>query len=276
MVFMLHSVSRAGKILDLFTVKTPEWGVSEAAKELGISKSTASELMATLAEMGLLTRTNERSYRLGWRLIDLSKTLLNTTDFYGEAHQELQTLVERWSEAGSISVFNGNQAISIERLQGASTVRMLLAQIGMQLPVYASGGGKVLLAHQKWSVVKRLLDGQQFIALTPNTITSLDALIEELEQIRRQGYAYDREEFFPGLCAISAPIRDIDGTVTSCISMLLSAHRFNQNADSYTDIVLRTANRISKHMGYRGKIYRGVEKAVQERDGREQTSVGTV
>src|ERR1700681_2251114 len=147
MVFMLHSVSRAGKILDLFTVKAPEWSVSEAAKELGVSKSTASELMATLANMGLLKRTSERSYRLGWRLIDLSQTLLRTTDFYGEAHEGLQTLVERWSEAGSLSVFNGNQAICIERLQGASTVRMLLSQVGMQLPVYASGGGKVLLAH---------------------------------------------------------------------------------------------------------------------------------
>src|SRR5438045_9563399 len=98
MVFMLHSVSRAGKILDLFTAQTPEWSVSEAAKALGVSKSTASELMATLAEMGLLTRTNERSYRLGWRLIDLGRTLLSTTDFYGEAHEELQTLVDRWSE----------------------------------------------------------------------------------------------------------------------------------------------------------------------------------
>jgi DNA-binding IclR family transcriptional regulator len=258
MVFMLHSVSRAGKILDLFTAKAPEWSVSEAAKELGVSKSTASELMATLANMGLLTRTSERSYRLGWRLIDLSQTLLNTTDFYGEAHEELQTLVERWSEAGSLSVFNGNQAICIERLQGASTVRMLLSQVGMQLPVYASGGGKVLLAHQKWPEVRRLLDGQEFRALTPNTITTLDALVDELEQIRRQGYAYDKEEFLPGLCAISAPIRDMNGAVTSCISMLLSARRFHQNAGNYTDIVLRTTRRISEQMGYRAKTYRGV------------------
>jgi IclR family transcriptional regulator, KDG regulon repressor len=256
MVFMLHSVSRAGKVLDLFTTKTPEWSVSEAAKVLGVSKSTASELMATLAEMGLLTRTNERTYRLGWRLIDLSRTLLSTSDFYGEAHEGLQTLVERWSEAGSISVFNGNQAICIERLQGESTIRMLLSQVGMQLPVYASGGGKMLIAHQKWSRVRSLLDEQQLMALTPNTITSLDVLVDELEQIRKQGYAYDKEEFLPGLCAISAPIRGIDGAVTSCISMLLSVPRFNQSVGNYTDIVLRAASRISEHMGYRAKTYR--------------------
>jgi len=212
--------------------------------------------MATLANMGLLARTSERSYRLGWRLLDLGQTLLRTTDIYGEAHEELQTLVERWSEAGSLSIFDGNQVICIERLQGASTVSVLLSQVGMQLPVYASGGGKVLLAHQKWSEVRKLLDRQEFMALTPNTITALDVLVDELEQIRTQGYAYDKEEFFSGLCAISAPIRNIDGAVTSCISMLMSARRFHQNTGNYTDIVLRTAGRISEHLGYRAKTYR--------------------
>ncbi len=252
---MLHTVSKAGSVLNLFSTQTPEWGVSEVAKALGIPKSTASELMASLANLDLLYRTNERSYRLGWRLVELGQTLLNTTEFYMEAHHALQTLVEHWREAGSLTVFNGNQVVCIERLPTTSTA-VLLSQIGMRLPVYASGSGKVLLAHQEWAEVKKVLAKQTFVPFTPNTITTQDALVGELEKIQHQGYAYDREEFLPGLCAISAPIRDVDGNVTASITMLLTAQRFYQQTANYTDILLKMAHNVSEQMGYRTRHHK--------------------
>jgi len=249
---MLHTVSRAGSVLNLFSIQTPEWGVSQVAKALGIPKSTASELMASLAKLDLLYRTSERSYRLGWKLVELGQTLLNTTEFYPEAHHALQEFVGHWREAGSLTVLSGNQAVCLERVSTTST-KTLLSHVGMRLPVYASGSGKVLLAHQQWAEVKRVLAEQTFMPLTPNTITTKDALVGELEQIQHQGYAYDREEVLPGLCAISAPIRDIEGNVTAGITMLLRAQKFYQQTANYTDILLKTADHVSEQMGYQTK-----------------------
>lgn len=248
---MLHTVSKAGRVLELFSIQKPEWGVSEIAKALDMPKSTVSELLATLASHGLLQRTNERSYRLGWLLIDLSQTLLKTTEFYPEAHQGLQLLVEHWKEAGSLTVFSGTQVTCIERLQVTSTVEAMLSPLGMRLPLHASGSGKVLLAHQKWSEVQALVKELGLPPLTPNTITNRDKLLRELEQIRRQGYAYDQEEVVTGLCVVSAPIRTIDGEVTACISILVPAKRFHHNEANYTDIITRAASSISEQMGYR-------------------------
>lgn len=89
-----------------------------------------------------------------------------------------------------------------QRLHSTSTVQVLLSQVSMQLPVYASGSGKVLLAYQEWSEARTLIEKQGFMPLTPNTITTPDVLLHELKQIHRQGYAYDREEVLAGLCAI--------------------------------------------------------------------------
>ncbi len=252
---MLHTVSKAGSVLNLFSMQTPEWGVSEVAKALAIPKSTASELMASLANLDLLYRTNGRSYRLGWRLVELGQTLLNTTEFYTEAHHALQKFVEHWRVAGSLTVFNGNQGVCLERLLTTST-EPLLSQIGMRLPIYASGSGKVLLAYQEWSEVKKVLAKQTFMPLTPNTIMTQDALVGELDLIQHQGYAYDREEVLPGLCAISAPIRDVEGNVTASITMLLTAQRFYQQTANYTDILLKTAYNVSEQMGYRTRHHK--------------------
>lgn len=65
----MQSARKAGQVLNLFSLERSEWGVSEAAKELNFPKSSTSALMATLAEQGLLRRTSERRYRLGWRLM---------------------------------------------------------------------------------------------------------------------------------------------------------------------------------------------------------------
>ena len=127
------------------------------------------------------------------------------------------------------------------------------AESGARLPAHCSGVGKVLLAHQEWSTVTALVEGQGFLAFTPNTITDLDKLADELEQVRQRGYAYDHEEVALGLCCVAAPIRDIDGKVIAAISLSVPAYRFYPQQDNYTSIILKTATRISEKLGYRMK-----------------------
>jgi DNA-binding IclR family transcriptional regulator len=78
---MSRTMKKTMQVLDLFSLQRPEWGVSEAAKVLGFPKSTTSELMSALADQRLLCRSTKGKYRLGWRLFELSQTLLDTTEF---------------------------------------------------------------------------------------------------------------------------------------------------------------------------------------------------
>ena len=250
---MLHTVSKAGIILNLFSQKTPEWGVSELAKKLALPKSTVSEMMATLASQGLLERTSTGRYRLGWRLYELSQTLLDTTDFYPEARRAMHELVDRWGETTSLGVLSGSEIVYLEKLPAAFAVYEMLANMNIHVPAYGSSLGKVLLAHRKWDEVEEMFKGRQLDAFTPRTIITLESLKKELERVRRQGYAVDEEEVAAGVCGVSAPIYDLDGNVTASISLVLPARRFYSQQDNYAAIIRNTSQKISTNIGYRPK-----------------------
>ncbi len=273
---MLNTVSKAGKILNLFSFKQPEWGVSEIAKLLDISKSTASEIMTTLAEAGLLTRTRSGRYRLGWRLFELSQVLLDNTDFCTVARLAMQELVERWGETTHLAVLEGAHVIYVEKLQATPAVQILLSRVGARLPAHCSGVGKVLLAYQDWQKVAELMGEQEMRAFTPNTITCLDALATELAGVRAQGFAFDHEEVALGLCCVAAPIYDVEERIIAAISMSIPAYRFYPQQDNYTSIILKTACHISENLGYREKkpnhAGKTLDRAASNKTGTERTT----
>jgi IclR family transcriptional regulator, KDG regulon repressor len=253
---MIHSVSNASTVLKLFSEDIPEWGVSEAAKRLGLAKSTASEMMSTLASQGLLARTSTGRYRLGWYLLELSRTLLNTSDFYTEANPVMRGLVSRWGVSTSLGVLSGSQFTFVERLYASSRMQNIISQFNRPIPVYGSSIGKALLANQKQLEVTKLIEKQGLLPLTPNTITTENRLIYELEQIRRQGYALDKEEVLSGICSVSAPIFDLDGRVIASISLVVPATSFYPHQEHFADIISNAGQRISENIGYREKIQR--------------------
>src|ERR671926_1734136 len=182
----IRLIEKVTQVLDLFSLERPEWGVGDVAKALEMPKSTTSELMSSLADQRLLSRTtNKGRYRLGWRLFELSQTLLDTTEFRTEARKVMEELVRGWKETVHLAVLDGVQAVYIEKLQPRPAVKIWLTRAGARLPAHSSGVGKVLLAHSEWGYVAELLEDQGIPALTPNTIIDVNALAEELERVRK-------------------------------------------------------------------------------------------
>jgi IclR family KDG regulon transcriptional repressor len=179
------------QILGLFSLERPEWGVSEVARALELPMSTTSELMSSLADQRLLSRVGWGRYRLGWRLFELSQTLLDTTAFRIEARRLMEELVKCWQETMHLAVLDGVQAVYIEKLQPIPRVKIEITRAGARLPAHSSGVGKALLAYSEWGYIAELFEDQGMPASTLNTITTLDALAEELERVRERGYAYD-------------------------------------------------------------------------------------
>jgi len=248
---MRYMMEKVGDVLHLFTFERPEWGVSEAARTLALPKSTTSEIMASLATQGLLSRTNKSRYSLGWRLFHLSQVLLDNTDFCVEARQVMQELVERWGETSHLAVLDEGKVLYVEKLQGTPAVQVLLSWVGARLPAHCSGVGKVLLAQRSWDEVTTLIEKQDLKPFTAHTITSYERLAEELAQVRQQGYAYDHEEVVMGLCCVAAPIYDQSKRVLAAISLSVPAYRFYPRQDTYMAIILKAAQNISESLGYR-------------------------
>jgi len=247
---MLHTVHKAAEILNLFSVEHPEWGISELAKALSFPKSSTSDLVSTLAENGFLRRTNAGRYKLGWQVTVLSRVLLSTTDFRTEARPVMESLIASFGETVHLAILEGGQVIYVDKLQGTRAVQVAVTGVGYQLPAHCSGVGKAILAHRSWEDVLRLLTTKGMAPLTPNTITTPEALKQELEQVRAQGYAYDQEEAVEELCCVAAPIRDHTGEVVTAMSLSVPAYRFQQHHVQYRLAIVGAARQVSEQLGY--------------------------
>ena len=247
---MLSTILKAGHVLNLFTHEQPEWGVSQMAKALGLSKSSLHDLVASLAQIGLLRRTDQGRYRLGWRMLTFSQILLQTTQFRCEARRGMEQLAAKFGETVQLATLDNDLVVYVDKLQGAFAMPVPLTHQGVRLHGHCTGLGKVLFADRPWAEVLQIVSEQGMPAFTPNTITTLEGLQAELQQVSQQGYAYDQEERELGMSCIAAPIRDYSGWVIAAMSMTMPAKRFQQRKKLYQRAMLRTCQEISHNLGY--------------------------
>jgi DNA-binding IclR family transcriptional regulator len=247
---MLQTIQKAAELLSLYDREHTEWGVREVATRLKVAKSSAHDLMSSLAQLGFLNKTDDNRYRLGWRLVTLSETLLATTELRKEAHPILEDLVAQYQETIHLAVLDDTQAVYVDKLEGRQAVRVELTSLGARLYAHCSALGKVLLAYRDEEDVRRIIETAGLPRFTDNTIINEQELLQNLAKIRKQGFAYDLEEILPDLCCVAAPIYDYTSSVIAAISMSVPAYRFRRSQTEYRDAVVRTAKIISERLGH--------------------------
>ena len=241
---MLATVKKLDPALDLFTADRPEWGVSEVAGALGMSKSSAHALLTTLDDIGLLKRTADARYRLGWRVLSLSRTLLQTNDVRLRISGPLRRAVDRSGETMHLAVYDRGSVVYLERVRSPHSVR-LPTDPGVRLPAHNSAVGKVLLAHRGEDAVTHYVDRGRLRRYTGNTIVDADELLREVERVRADGVAYDREETIQGLCCVGAPVRAANGDVIAAVSISAKTAHFDRDGGFYRQLVCDVAREAS-------------------------------
>lgn len=239
---MLGTVTKAGRVLDLFTSSAPEWGVGEVAERLGIPKSSAHGLLSTLCGIGLVRNVAGR-YRLGWRIVELNRTLCKTTGLSNGADIVLRQLAEQVGATVELAALRERDVAVLDRAVGTS----MRANDGVvdQRSVVHSACGKVLLAHAGPRALDRYVDENSLMPRTLHSITSVSKLRSELSTVRLRGLGFDIEESHDGLCSVAAPIRDTEGAVHLAIGLTLPALSFRRDRELLGKSVQRAAARIS-------------------------------
>jgi IclR family KDG regulon transcriptional repressor len=246
---LLSSVSKALSLLDAFTLEQPELSLGEIARQAGIHKSSAFRLLATLEAQGFVEKNPERrGYRLGWKLGELAGRLLARYDLRELAAPHMERLAETSGEIVHLSILDGAEIVYLEK-KGRSQPLTVSTTIGGRSPAHASAMGKVLLAGLAEAEVRSLLRGLSLRRFTPTTITDRRRLSRELSAIRRQGYALDDEETFPGIRCVAAPLRDRDGRVVAALSVTAPTQRMGARRQAeIRQWVTDTAARISERI----------------------------
>jgi DNA-binding IclR family transcriptional regulator len=245
----LQSVRRAISALEAIS-DAGELGVSELGRRLEVHKATASRLVATLAERGLLERDplTER-YRLGFGLIRLAGAAMAGLDIVRVAHPLLEELAERTLETVNLGVLATDSVVYIDQVTGTRSI-VAVSWVGRRTPLHCTSNGKVLLAHMDPSERATAIDGH-LEAMTPRTITDPVTLAKQLGEVARRGYAQTVEELEEGLNAVAAPIRQADGEVTAALSVSGPAFRMRpMDLPRIARTVMDSADAISRRLGY--------------------------
>jgi len=248
----LSSVRNAARLLKEFSYGSREIGVTELARRLGIGKSTAHRLLHTLTEEKLLERDPYTgSYRLGLAMYELGSAVSRHTDMHEACAPVLDQLRNATRETVQIGVLDGREVVYVERRESPQALR-LFGRIGHRNDAHCTSSGKVLLAYLPETTLDELLNGWELKAQTPFTITDLDRLREQLEQIRRRGWAAQSNETEMGAASVAAPIRNGLGEVVAALSVAGPVQRLQGDAlKQFARPTMDAALAISRRMGFR-------------------------
>ncbi|MCW3067020.1 MAG: Transcriptional regulator, IclR [Solirubrobacterales bacterium] len=243
---MLSTVQNAGRVLDLFSREQAEWGVSEIGRALGIPKSNAHALAASLAEIGMLTRTSRGRYRLGWHLLTLTDRMRVNFAVRDHALEIMRALVKRTGETVLLAVLDRSDVLYIERAEGTHPiVRLVGVQVGAKLPAYCTAVGKILLSDHTPEEVREIVGEGPFRARTNKTTTTIEELEGALEKVRGEGVAYDLGEIVPDACCVAAPICGDDFAIVAALGISVPAYRFSAHLPRLRAMLREASHEIS-------------------------------
>lgn len=248
---MSRSLSRALSILELYNSKKAEWGITEISQELDLSKSTIHGLVKTLEAHRFLEITENSKYRLGIKVYELGLSYQANAKLSTVAAPWVKMLAEKYQQSVHIAIYAGRMAVFVIGNK-SGTSHVIFPRIGAGIAAYCTGVGKVLLAYQEPDHIEDYLKTETLVPFTTNTITDVDQLREELQWIKNQGYAFDREETVTGIACIAAPIFGFSDHIIGAISVSGAADIINEEKGRLACIqdVSNAAKNISIGMGY--------------------------
>jgi DNA-binding IclR family transcriptional regulator len=214
-------LDRAFRLLSSFSAGHSELTLDELVLATGLPRSTAHRLATQLADHGALERSG-RAWRLGIRMFEIGQLVPRQQHLRDAALPYMEDLYELTHETVQLAVLDGSNVVYIEILSGHRKVPSP-SRRGGRMPAYCTAVGKVLLAFSDEARQALLSTDTVLPSRTPNTITDVAALVNELHEVRRTGLAFDREEAALGLTCVAAPVLVAGRTVLAALSVSMPA-----------------------------------------------------
>jgi DNA-binding IclR family transcriptional regulator len=218
---VVKSADRVLDLLELLAHKGRPLTHGELCAELGVPKSSLSQLVGNLLDRGYLSFTpGPNTYALGdalARLVTQRRRSLALPDI-------AQPITERITRlTGESSSLNLRRDDLMQRVCGANSTQPLTFSmtVGEFAPMYAVSSGKVLLAQLDRAGLDAYLARTPLVRITPRTITSAAALRKELKTVRQDGVAWSVEEYTPGIVGAAVPVFDAAGGVVGAFNVAM-------------------------------------------------------
>lgn len=239
----IQVISRAAAILRTLADNPRGLSLGEIAKAVQLPRSTVQRIVDALDGEGLVVSgALTGGVRLGPALLPLAAGA--RFEIAELIRPRLEELARATGETVDLALFDQDKAVFIDQVQGSHRLRAVSA-VGVSFPLHCSSNGKAMLAELPPEKLKRLRKHMRLTAHTPNTITDWDRLDAEIDQIRRAGIAFDREEHSIGICAAGTALRAGQGDLIA-VTIAVPTQRFTEIEPQLGDLLLDCKAKLAR------------------------------
>jgi len=243
-------ISKVLRILEALQGSSAGLGLKAICDLTGIHKSTAHRFLKHLEREGYLVRTEAGAYLIGPRLSQMSTRGSQGATLQAVARPILWELWKSTQETVNLAVLDQGTVLYVDVIESPHEFR-LSSRVGTRRSLHVTALGKALAAFLPAELRASVLSTIKFQPATPKTIMNLVQFRQELEKIRRQGYAVDDEEAVQGARCVSAPILNSDCEPIAAVSVSGPVTRVSPNqVAALAGAVNSAARAISVAMGF--------------------------
>ncbi|MBW2000281.1 MAG: IclR family transcriptional regulator, partial [Deltaproteobacteria bacterium] len=223
----------------------------ELASSLRIPKSSLSLLLSNLSDREYLSlHSTNRRYVLGPQVLALASGYLSGLDIVRLGQPILKKITRAIDESAEIAIKTGEEIMVISKEDCARPLARMI-QIGERAPMYATAGGKAILAYLPEEEIDRYFSSVQLRAVTRATITDKKQLWAQFRSIRSGAVARSNEELYEGVTAVACPVFDFHGRVVASIVIPSLTLRINTQKKKRIENLLRIASmELSRLLGF--------------------------
>lgn len=246
---ILQTADRALNILELLAKESMT--ATDIQNKLGLNKSTVHRLMMTLLNRGFVERNEQTGiYQIGLKMVEISSIRLNHVELKTEALPYLHQLANKLNQSIQLAIYDAGEAVFIEKVEKYQSFHMY-CQIGKRIPLYCSAVGKSLLLDRSESEIREIMADVVYESFTEHTLTDIDALLEDLQAGRRDGYTKDSAEHEENVHCVAMPIFDYRGKIVAAASVTgFSEKVYAEEGERARKALKITCDAISARLGY--------------------------
>ncbi|UFS56622.1 IclR family transcriptional regulator [Comamonadaceae bacterium M7527] len=241
------SAERSLRLLSTLAQQGKGMSLAQLADELQLPKATAHRLTTQLLDVGFIAKSQDnRVFEIGPAMRQMALDTLNHDTARGLRHAVLSDVVNQVGETCNFTTLDGAGVMYLDRVEASWPWRLTL-DVGVHVPIHCTASGKLFLAHMPKATRHAMLQTLTLERMTEHTITTVDALQQECATIAKQGYAFDRQEFIPGLIALAVPVHDANNNLRGAIAVHAPVARLTtDSAAKHLPALKRAAKRMGQ------------------------------
>lgn len=247
---MVKSAQRVATALQFLANNPSGSSYSDLQRSLDLPKSSLHALLDTLVQTKLASFDKAaKRYALGPLVWELAVAFSNQLQIVPLALPHLERLGATFGETVQLAILDHTEVVYVAKTASRHPIQ-LVSNVGTRLPAYATGLGKALLACLSEEQIERLYPNPVLERFTPDTLTTISQLSEELETTRLRGYATDRGEYSSGINCIAVPIVTAANVPKAAISISIPVQRYGQyDEQTLVEALVSEAYTVARKLG---------------------------